>query len=59
MNEYLIKLSDKVGKLQNQLEEYNRITYKKIWTDELDILEKVIHEGIDTNWTYGKNERFD
>jgi DNA topoisomerase-2 len=53
------KVKDKLENLQKKLEDLLNISYKTCWLKELDELEEVIKLGMKTNWTYGRNERFD
>lgn len=53
-----LKIQSNIDELKMKYELQSTTGYKKIWIDEIMELQKVIDEGIKSNWTYGKSERF-
>ena len=50
---------DTIAELKEKLEKLKESTYKNIWLSELDELEKVVDEGIQTKWMFGiKQHKF-
>ena len=58
LDENIIKLVEKIETQKRTIKDLEQTTYKKIWMEELLQLEKVIEQGLKTNWTFGSNPRF-
>ena len=50
------KRDDDIEKLKDALKKLEESTYKDLWNEELDKLEKVVEEGIKTGWLFGHKQ---
>ena len=50
------KLENNINEMKKELEELKFKTWKDVWLSELDKLDKVVAEGIETEWLFGTKQ---
>jgi hypothetical protein len=48
----VIELTDKIATLEQRLEELKKKTWKALWLEEINELEKVVRLGVRTKWLF-------